>query len=69
MSKHQVERPRNLAEIERFDEQARVADLPAAAAAHEAAKLLLGGASSPLWLLLEGAKGSKVALSVNDLLN
>ena len=69
MSEHQVERPRHLAEIERLDEQARVAGLPAAAAAHEAPKLILGGSASPLRLLLEGAEGSEVALRVDDLLH
>ena len=69
MSKYQVKRPRHLGEIKRVDEQTRVADLPAAAAAHEASELLLSGSSSPLRLLLEGAEGSKVSLSVNDLLD
>ncbi len=67
MSKHQVERPRHLGEIERLDEQTRVPDLPAAAAAHEAPELLLVGPSAPLRLSLEGAEGSKVALSVDNL--
>jgi hypothetical protein len=35
MSKYQVKRPRHLGEIKRLDEQTRVPDLPAAAAAHE----------------------------------
>ncbi len=67
MSEHQVERTRHLGEIERLDEQARVPDLAAAAAAHEAPKLLLGGPSLPRGLLLEGAEGSKVSESVDDL--
>jgi hypothetical protein len=67
VSEQQVERPRHLAEIERIDEQARVADLPPAAAAHEAPKLLLGGLSSPPRLLLEGAEGSQVSLCFDDL--
>jgi len=66
MSKYQVERPRHLGEIERIDEQARVSDLPAAAAAHEAPKLLLIAPPSPRRLLLEGAKRFKLALTVND---
>jgi hypothetical protein len=66
MSKYQVQRPRHLGELERFDEQARVADLPPAAAPHEAPKLLLGGPSLPGGLLLEGAEGSKLSLSVDD---
>jgi hypothetical protein len=47
MSKYQVKRPRHLGEIKRLDEQTRVPDLPAAAAAHEAPKLLLIGPSLP----------------------
>jgi len=67
MSKYQVKRPRHLGEIERFDEQTRVSDLPPAAAAHEAPKLLLNSPSLPCRLLLEGAEGSKLSLSVDDL--
>ena len=66
MSKYQVERPRHLGEIERIDEQARVSDLPAAAAAHEAPKLLLGSPTLPRRLLLESAERSKVPLSLGD---
>ena len=66
MREHQVERPRHLGEIERLDEEARVADLPPAAAAHEAPKLLLGRPSLPRRLLLEGAEGAKLAVSVDD---
>jgi len=67
MSKYTVQRPGHLAEIQRIDEQARVSDLPAAAAAHEAPKLLLIGPFLPRRLLLERAEGSKVTLSVDDL--
>jgi virginiamycin B lyase len=67
VSKHPVERPRHLGEIERLDEQARVADLPAAAAAHEPSQLLRRRPSLPRGLLLEGAERSKLALSVDDL--
>jgi hypothetical protein len=56
-----------MVEVERLDEETRVADLPAATAAHEAPKLLLVGPSLPRRLLLEGAEGSKVSLGVNDL--
>ena len=56
MSKYAVQRPRHLGEIKRIDEQARVSDLPAAAATHEAPKLLLIGPSLPRGLLLEGAE-------------
>ena len=66
MSKYQVKRPRHLGEIKRLDEQTRVPDLPAAAAAHEAPKLLLIGPSLPRRLLLEGAERSKLSLSVSD---
>jgi dihydrofolate reductase len=67
MSKHAVERPRHLREIERLYEQARVSDLPAAAAAHEATKLLLNRPALPRRLLLESAEGSKLSLTVDDL--
>jgi hypothetical protein len=56
-----------LGEIKCIDEQTRVPDLPAATAAHEAPKLLLGGPSLPRRLLLEGAERSKLTLSGNDL--
>jgi len=67
MSKYQIERPRHVREIERLDEQTRVSDLPAAAAAHEAPKLLLIRSSLPRRLLLEGAEGSEVTLLGNEL--
>jgi hypothetical protein len=66
MSKYLVKRPRNLGEIKRIDEKTRVSDLAPAAAAHEAPKLLLSGPSLPRRLLLEGAEGSKVTMSIND---
>ncbi len=66
MSEYEVKRPRHAGQIQCIDEQTRVSDLPAAAAAHEAPKLLLGGPLLPRRLLLEGAEGSKVSLSVND---
>ena len=56
-----------MVEIERLHEEARIPDLPPAAAAHEAPKLLLSGASLPRRLLLEGAERSKVTVSVDDL--
>ncbi len=56
-----------MAEIERIDEQTRVSDLPSAAAAYEAPKLLLSGPSPPHRLLLEGAERSKLTLSIDDL--
>src|ERR687896_456609 len=67
MSEHTVQRARHLGEIERLDEQARVSDLPPAAAPHEAPKLRLEGASLPGRLLLQGAERSEVTLSVDDL--
>jgi hypothetical protein len=66
VSKNQVKRPRHLGEIERVDEETRVANLPPAAAAHEPPQLLLHGPSLPRRLLLEGAEGPKVSLSLND---
>ena len=69
MSKYTVQRPGYLGQIQRLDEQAGVSDLPAAAAAHEAPKLLLMGPSLPRRLLLEGAEGSEAPLSVDDLLH
>jgi hypothetical protein len=69
MSKYQVERPRHLGEIEGVDEQARVADLSAAAAAHEAAELLLVRTALPCGLLLHGAERSEIALGLDHLLD
>ncbi len=66
MSKCQVERPGHLGKIERFDEQTRVSDLPAAAASHEAPKLLRGGPPLPCRLFLQGAERSKLTLTLND---
>ncbi|HYY77083.1 MAG TPA: hypothetical protein VE644_12260, partial [Gaiellaceae bacterium] len=67
MSKYAVERPGHLGEVQRVDEQTRVSDLSPAAAAHEASKLLLVGPSLPRRLLLKGAEGGKVPLSLDDL--
>jgi hypothetical protein len=67
MSKYTVKRPGHLGEVERLDEQLGVSDLPATAATHETPKLLLGGPSSPLRLLLERPEASKVAVRVNHL--
>ena len=67
MSKYLVERPRHLAEVQRIDEQTCVSDLPAAAAAHEAPKLLVRRPFLPRRLFLERAEGSKITLRVNDL--
>jgi hypothetical protein len=67
MSKYVVKRPRHFGELKGLDEQTRVSDLPPPAAAHETPKLLLVSPSLPRSLLLEGAEGSKLTLSVNDL--
>ena len=67
MRQHQVKRPWYSGEVQRIDKELRVTDLPAAAAAHEAPKLLFGCPPLPRRLLLEGAEGSKVSLSFNDL--
>jgi hypothetical protein len=67
MSKDAVQRSRHLGEVQRVDEQPGISDLPAPAAAHEAPELLLSGPSLPRRLLLEGAEGAKVALSVDHL--
>jgi len=69
MGQYPVERPRHSIEIERLDEEARVADLSPAAAAHEAPKLLLGGPPFPRRLLLEGAEGPEVSVRLDDLLH
>ena len=69
MGQRPVERPRHLGEIQRIDEQPCVPDLSTAAAAHEAPKLLLGCATSPLGLFLECAKRSKLTFGFDDLLH
>jgi len=66
VSENQVQRPRHLREIEGVDEQARVPDLSASAAAEPAPKLLLGSPTLPRRLLLESAERSKVPLSLGD---
>jgi hypothetical protein len=66
---HAVEWAGYPGEIESVDEQARVADLPAAAATHEAPKLILSGASLPCRLLLEGTERSEITLRLDHLLH
>ena len=56
-------------EVQRVDEQGRILDLAAAATPQEAPKLLLGGSSSPLRLLLERAEGAELAPAGDDLLH
>ena len=53
-------------EVERVDEQLRVADLPARAAAEVAAQLLLERPPAPRRLLLERAERAELALRVDD---
>jgi uncharacterized cupin superfamily protein len=66
---HGVERSRHPAQVERIDENARVADLAATAAAHEAPQLGARLASVPGRLFLEGAEGTELALGADDLLD
>src|SRR5207247_7886620 len=65
---HTVERARDLFEVERVDEQARVADLPAPAAAHEPAWLLLHRPALPRALLLQRPGRAAIALCVDPAL-
>jgi hypothetical protein len=65
--KDAVERPRHVDEVQRLDEQARVARLPSAAAAHEAPQLLVHGPASPRRLLLERPEGAEVSLRLGHL--
>ena len=60
MSKQAIDRPRHLVEIECLDKDARIADLPASAAAHEAPQLILLALLLPGRLLLERPEGSKI---------
>src|SRR4051794_39802811 len=66
---HAVERARHPIEVERVDEQARVADLAAAAAAHEPPQLLGVGPPAPRRLPLERADGAELALCVDHRLD
>ncbi len=67
VGQHQVERTRDSVELERLDQQPRVADLPAAAAAHEAPQLGFGRPAMPCGLLLERAERAEVAVCVDHL--
>src|SRR5918995_2409176 len=69
VSENQVERPRDVVELERLDEVARVADLPPAAAAHEAPELVLDRAALPLRLLLQRPERAEVAVLLDDALH
>ena len=61
-----VERPGHPVEIERLDEHRRGLDLPAPLRPEKASQLLLGGSSSPLRLVLEGAERFKLPLGLDD---
>jgi hypothetical protein len=61
-----VERSRDVREIKRIDEQARVADLSMCAAAHEPPELLVRGALAPRRHLLERPQPTEIALGTDD---
>jgi hypothetical protein len=67
MGKDTIERPRHAREVQRADQQPRVADLPATVGADEAPKLLLAAPCSPGRLPLERAERSKLTLGLDDL--
>src|SRR5262245_27076814 len=64
-----VQRPGDAVEIEGLDQQARVADLAAAAASHEPPQLLPGGAVAPRRHLLEHPEPAEVAVGGEDVLD
>src|SRR4051812_40780282 len=66
---HAVERRGHACRIERVDEQAGVARLAPAAAAHEAMELLLARPAAPRRLLLQRAERVQVTLDRGDLLD
>jgi hypothetical protein len=66
MSQYTIERPRHAGEIQRVDEQPRVAALAAAVGADEAPKLLLAAPCSPRRLPLERAERSKLTLGLDN---
>jgi methylase of polypeptide subunit release factors len=66
VSENSVERTGYSIEIERFHEEARVADLAPTAAAHEASQLLLDRPSLPRRLLLQRAERCEITVSFND---
>src|SRR5262249_28420518 len=69
MGEDGIERPRDVGQIERVDEQLRVQDFAAAAATHEPVKLRRHAAALLRGLLLERTERSKLALVVDDLLH
>jgi hypothetical protein len=66
---HAVQRAGHAREVEGFDEEARVADLSPAAAAHETSQLLVLRPSTPFRLLLKRAERAEVAMRAHDLLD
>ena len=66
MSEQPLERGRHPRGIERFHEEARVPDLPSAAAPHEAAQLLMCRPPVPRRLLLQRTEGAQVAVLFDD---
>src|SRR5437773_6007983 len=62
---HAVEGRRYPIEVQRLDEEARIAGLAPAAAAHEAAQLILDRSSSPLDLFLERSKRRQVSVRLD----
>ena len=62
-----IERPGHGREVQRINQQPRVAGLPAAVGADETPKLRLAAPSSPRRLLLERAERSKLTLRLDDL--
>jgi hypothetical protein len=64
-----VEWPRDVLDVERVDEQARIPDLAPSAAAHEPPQLFLKGPAAPLWHLLKRPEPVKIVVGREDLLN
>jgi putative polysaccharide biosynthesis protein len=69
VGEHLVERARHPFEVERLDEQARVADLPRRPAPEEAPELAFHRAAAPGGLLLERSEGAELSLGVDDALD
>jgi hypothetical protein len=67
MREDAIERPGHAREVQRIDQQPRVAGLPAAVGADEPSKLRLAAPSSPGRLLLERAERSELTLALDDL--
>ena len=67
--KHAVERAGHVGRIERLDQQACVAELPAATASHKAPQLAFGRPPSPGRLFLQSAEGVQVAVGAEHILH